>query len=513
MTPPHLKALDLKEIGDVTESNAVPVRVRFAPSPTGPLHIGSARTALFNWLFARHHGGTFILRIEDTDRKRYAPEALQLTTEGLQWLGINWDEGPGVGGEFGPYFQSERTELYRQWSDWLVEHNLAYPCYCTADRLAQVREEQRARKQTPGYDRRCRNLTAAERARLHEEHGGEHVIRFKMPLEGITVVHDLLRGQIEFDNRQLQDLVLLKSDGFPTYHLANVVDDHFMQISHILRAEEWISTAPVHVRLYEGFGWEMPQIAHLPVILNPSGKGKLSKRSAGFTQDGVQVPVLVSEFREAGYLAEAVVNFLTNIGWSFGEDREVFSVEETIARFDLSRVNPAGGAFPIEKLDWLNGVYMREMNTERLAAVVKPALEKAGYTVDDDLLRRVIPLIRVRIKSPLEAPAMAGFFFAEEFSPVAPDDLIQKKMDAASTRDALERAHAVLERLPDFRPETQEAAMRSLAAELGLKVGQLFGTLRMATTAQRVSPPLFETTEILGREKTLNRIKAAADSL
>jgi glutamyl-tRNA synthetase len=497
----------------VSDSSTIPVRVRFAPSPTGPMHIGGVRTALFNWLFARHHGGTFILRIEDTDQKRYDPDSVRLITEGLRWLGIDWDEGPEVGGEFGPYYQSQRTELYQQWADWLVDHDLAYRCYCTAERLEQVRKEQIARKEDPGYDRHCRYLTPDERARLHAETGGQYVIRFKMPVDGSTTVHDLLRGDIEFDNVKLQDLVLLKSDGFPTYHLANVVDDHFMQISHIMRAEEWIPSAPVHKNLYEGFGWDMPLIAHLPVILNPSGKGKLSKRSVGFTEDGRHVPVLLHEFREGGYVPDAIVNFLTNIGWSFGDDREVFTVQETIERFDLARVNPAGGAFPVEKLDWLNGVYIREMAPERLAKLLKPVFEEAGYAVSDDMLLQVAPLLRVRIKTLKDAIPMGGFFFAKTFDPAPPDTIIQNKMDAASTKAALEAALARLEALPDFRAETQERALRALADELGLKPGQLFGALRMATTAQQVSPPLFETMEVLGRDKSLERIWQAIESL
>jgi glutamyl-tRNA synthetase len=356
-------------------------------------------------------------------------------------------------------------------------------------------------------------LTPEERERLHAETGGQFVIRFKMPIGGTTTVHDLLRGDITVDNRQLQDLVLLKSDGYPTYHLANVVDDHFMQISHILRAEEWIPSAPVHRHLYQAFGWDMPYIAHLPVILNPSGHGKLSKRSAAFTEGGRKVPVLLYEFQEAGYVPEAIVNFLTNVGWSFGDDREVFTVDETIERFDLSRVNPAGSAFPIEKLDWLNGVYIREMDTDRLAALLKPVLETAGYTVDLELVRKVIPLIRVRIKTLNDAIPMAGFFFADTFTPPPPEELIQQGMDATQTRAALEAALATLEALPDFNAATQEEAMRSLAERLGLKPGQLFGALRMATTGQRVSPPLFESMEVLGRETSLERIRLAIASL
>lgn len=489
-----------------------PVRVRFAPSPTGPLHIGGVRTALFNWFFARHHGGAMILRIEDTDQKRYVENAVQLILDGLRWLGIDWDEGPDVGGEYGPYVQSQRITLYQQWAAWLVEHDLAYRCYCTPERLAALREEQRARKEDPGYDRHCRYLSPDERARLEME-GAPFVIRFKMPIEGTTTVHDLLRGDITFDNRQLQDLVLLKSDGYPTYHLANVVDDHFMRISHILRAEEWISSAPVHRNLYDAFGWEMPQIAHLPVILNPSGKGKLSKRSAGFTESGRKIPVLLYEFQEAGYVPEAIVNFLTNVGWSFGDDREVFSVEETIERFDLRRVNPAASVFPIEKLDWLNGVYIREMDPQRLARLLLPVFERAGYRVDLDRLVRVVPLVQPRIKTLNDAIPVAGFFFAEEFEPAPPDALIQPKMDAAQTLDALRQARDTLAALPDFSAATQEPALRALAQQLGLKPGQLFGVLRMATTAQQVAPPLFETMEILGRDESLRRIDLAIASL
>jgi glutamyl-tRNA synthetase len=471
------------------------------------MHIGGVRTALFNWLFARHHGGKFILRIEDTDQKRYDPDSVRLITDGLRWLGMNWDEGPEVGGEFGPYFQSERTALYQQWANWLVEHDKAYRCYCTEERLEQLREQQKANKEPQlGYDRHCRNLTPDARARLHAETGGQYVVRFKMPLDGTTTVHDILRGDITFDNHQLQDLVLLKSDGFPTYHLANVVDDHFMQISHILRAEEWISSAPVHKNLYDGFGWQMPLIAHLPVILNPNGKGKLSKRSSGFA--------LLHEFREAGFVPEAIVNFLTNIGWSFGEDREVFTVQESIERFDLARVNPAGGRFPIEKLDWLNGVYIREMDTERLAKLLKPVLEEAGYEVNNETLLKVVPLLRERIKTLKDAIPMGGFFFAETFSPAPPETIIQPPMNAATTKAGLQAALACLESLPDFRAQTQEPAVRALANELGLdRADPLLGALRMATTAQEVSPPLFETLEILGRDTSLARIRQAINSL
>lgn len=479
-----------------------PVRVRFAPSPTGPLHIGGVRTALFNWLYARHHGGAFILRIEDTDRSRFVPGSVELITEGLRWLGLEWDEGPEVGGDYGPYFQSERTDLYREWADWLVEHDHAYRCYCTAERLAAVRESG-----VQGYDRHCRHLSPEERA-AHEANGDSYVIRFKMPRDGSTTVHDEIRGDIVVENSTLPDLVLLKSDGFPTYHLANVIDDHFMEITDIMRAEEWIPTAPVHKQLYLAFGWEMPRIAHLPVILNPSGKGKLSKRSAGTTSDGRKVPVLLHEFRDAGYLPDAVVNFLTNIGWSFGEDREVFSVAESIERFDIARVNPAGGQFPLEKLDWLNGVYIREMDAEKLLPMLEVAMVEAGYTVDVDVLRAALPLIQTRLHFVHEVADWLGFFFVDAVSPTA-EDLIQKKMDVASTQAALDASYELLANLEPFETEPIEAELRALTQKLELKPRQLFGVLRVALTAQQVAPPLFESIAILGRDVTLTRLDSA----
>lgn len=481
------------------------VRVRFAPSPTGFLHIGGARTALFNWMFARKHGGDFVLRIEDTDQTRYVPDAEQNIMDSLRWLGLNWDEGPDVAGPYAPYRQSERSALYQEWAEWLVEHEYAYRCNCTPERLEQVRERQRAANQKPGYDRHCRDLALGTDV-------GKHVIRFKMPLAGETTIHDLIRGSITFQNADLEDLVLLKSDGLPTYHLANVVDDHLMQISHIMRADEWIATAPLHTRLYEAFGWQMPAIAHMPVILSPSGKGKLSKRDQAFQDGATQVLIQVREYEQAGYLPEAVVNFLLNVGWSFGEDREVFSVEEALPRFRVEDINPAGTRLPFEKLEWLNGVYIRALPPDQLAARLRPFLEAAGLQVDADRLRRVAPLVQERIKLLSDVVDMVGFMFRDSIA-VNRDDLIPKKMDAGEAAKALRAAHHTLSGLSDFSHQTQETAMRALAEQLGLKVGDFFGAVRVAVTGQRVSPPLFETMEVLGRETSLARIEAAARML
>ncbi|NDJ61176.1 MAG: glutamate--tRNA ligase [Chloroflexi bacterium] len=496
----------------MTDSTARPVRVRFAPSPTGPMHIGGVRTALFNWLFARHNNGKFILRIEDTDRKRFVPGSLEKIYDGLGWLGLNWDEGPDVGGPYGPYVQSERLDLYKKWADWLIDNDKAYRCYCTAERLERVNEERKARKEAPGYDRHCRYLTEAERAE-REAQGLPSVVRFKMPLNGSTTVYDMIRGNVQFENSTLQDLVLLKSDGFPTYHLANVVDDHFMEISHIMRANEWLSSAPIHFQLYAAFGWEMPQIAHLPVLLNPNGKGKLSKRSAGFFEDGRKVLVLAEEFKAAGYLPQAVVNFLTNIGWSFGEDREVFSTQEAIERFDIARVNPADSVYPIEKLDWLNGVWIRNLSEDELRPYLREALESAGLTVDDAILNQVLPLAQTRIKTPQEIVELAGFLFRDSFAPVPFEQLIPKKWDAVQARSILEQVVERLSALDGWTHDKQEAEMRALLEESGLKPRDLFGMLRVAATGQAISPPLFETTEIIGKDETLRRLRQAAETV
>ncbi len=497
----------------MSDTNNRPVRTRFAPSPTGPLHIGGVRSALFAWLLARHHNGQFILRIEDTDRKRYVPGSVEEILATFEWLGLDIDEGPHVGGPYGPYVQSERLELYQKWANWLVEQGKAYKCFATSEELKQINEERRKQGLPPGYDRRWRDRAPEEVARMERE-GHPYVIRFKMPLEGTTVAHDLIRGEIEFENAIQQDAVILKADGYPTYHLAHVIDDHFMEISHVTRANEWVPSLPLHIQLWKAFGWEIPHYAHLPVLLNPNGKGKMSKRYESFDQNGKRVLVLAREYREAGYLPEALLNFLTNIGWNFGDEREVFTMEEAIERFDITQVNPANSAFPIEKLDWLNGLYIREKTTvEELAQLLREPLEAAGLEVDMDLLLRITPLVQTRIKTLSEVVDLAGFFFHKEFRPPQVEDLIQKKMDVASTKAALEAAASLLESLEPFDHETQYEAMKQLAKELGLKNTQMFGALRVAVTGQRISTPTFETMEILGKEESLRRIRLAIEML
>jgi glutamyl-tRNA synthetase len=487
----------------VTESR--PVRVRFAPSPTGDLHIGGVRTALFNWLFARHHGGQFILRIEDTDQKRTREESLGGILEGLRWAGLNWDEGPDIGGPYGPYIQSERLDLYRQWAHWLVENGRAYRAYETPQELKVIDEESKKRGLTYGYDRRGRSLTPDDWARLDAE-GRSYVIRFKVPLEGDTTLIDLVRGPITVQNDKLQDLVLLKSDGYPTYHLALVVDDHFMAISHVIRAEEWLPTAPVHKLLYDAFGWELPQFAHVPVILHPSG-GKISKRK--------HPEAAISYFIKGGYLPEAVTNFLCNVGWNYGlldekgQEIQMFSKEQAAEIFDITRVTTGGTKFDVVKLQWLNGEYVRRMETAELAKRLRAPLEQAGLEVNMDVLLRVTPLVRERIKLLNDVVDMAGFFFKEDVTPASAAALVPKKLTPEQTRDGLRRAREALAALPGFSAGTQEAALRPLAEAMGLNAGQLFTPIRIAVTGQAVSPPLFETMEVLGRDVCLARIDRA----
>jgi glutamyl-tRNA synthetase len=485
------------------------VRVRYAPSPTGPFHIGGARTALFNWLFARHSGGSFILRIEDTDQRRYDPDALTDLLDGLRWLGLDWDEGPEVDGEYGPYYQTQRADLYRHWANWLIDEGYAYRCYCSPGRLAEMRQHQRERGEQVGYDRHCRYLTAGQRAD-HEAAGGPHVVRLAMPLEGETSFVDLIRGTITVDNRTQDDLVLLKSDGLPTYHLANVVDDHFMEISHIMRADEWIPTAPRHVRLYEAFGWAMPAIAHLPIILDPSGKGKISKRKK---QVGAQVYfVLVHEFKDAGYLPETMLNFLARIGWGMDAETEVFGPEEAITRFDVTAVNPGPASPPYSKLDWLNGVYIRQMPVDELARRIYPVLLGAGLEADPETTLAVTPLIQERIKTLADAIDLTDFVFNDKIGYEA-EALIGKKMDASASLEALQRTRGMLTDLSEFDEATLEPALRAQADELGLKAGQLFGIVRVATTGKSVAPPLFGTLAVLGRDRTLARLQLAEEKL
>lgn len=499
------------------------VRVRFAPSPTGFLHVGNLRSALYPWLFARKHNGTFILRLEDTDQKRYTPGGVRAIMDGLQWLGLDWDEGPDrdslrrmktnedfdgapdVGGPYRPYVQSLRLDRYKQAAEELIAKGAAYRCDCTPQRLSQVRKEQMARKEQLHYDRLCRAKRPGE-----VDLGRPHVVRFAVPLEGATTVHDLIRGDITVDNSTQDDLVLLKSDGFPTYHLAALVDDHDMHISHVLRGEEWLPSLPRHVMIIRAFGWTPPPYLHLPVILNPSGKGKMSKRAAKASADSI----FVHEFRQEGYLPEALRNFLALVGWAPGEgvEKEIFSLDEMIDLFSLEHINPAPAAFSYDKLDWMNGAYIRALPVEELVKRIYPFLIGAGLEVDRDRLSKIAPDIQERLVTLGDAVEMTDFLFADSISP-DPAQLVGKGMTKETTRRVLQQAETILDTFEPFETEPLEHAFRQAAEAAGMKPGPFFTPIRVAVTGKTVAPPLFASIAALGREKTIERLNKAQQLL
>src|SRR5215469_14095114 len=496
------------KIQDQNEITSAPKpRLRFAPSPTGLMHIGGYRTALFSWLYARHTGGSFILRIEDTDVARTVDGAVDYLIDGLHWLGMDFDEGPIVGGQFGPYFQTQRKALYQQYAHQLIASGHAYKCYCTPARLEQMRKEQMAQKLPPRYDRRCRYLSDEER-QANQEAGLTWVVRFAMPLEGETIVHDELHGDITFQNADIDDTVILKSDGLPTYHLAHIVDDHLMGITHLLRAEEWISSAPRHIRIWQALGWQPPLFYHVPDVLGKDKK-KLSKRHAAPSW---------KELQQQGYLPEAVFNFLALLGWSYDDKTEFFTREELIQAFTLDRVGVSGGILDMEKLEWMNGVYIRNLSLEEFTRLCIPYMERpeADGGLPDSIKRplqfeftsRVLSLEQERLRTLGEAAHAVSFFYSDELAYEAAL-LIQKGMDAEHTKAALGSAEKLLEGVKQWEHTVMETPMRELAVELGLKTGQLFGSIRVAISGRTATPPLFQMMEALGRKRTLSRIRAA----
>ena len=483
-----------------------PVRVRFAPSPTGHTHLGSGRTALYNYLLARQTGGQFILRIEDTDQKRFVPNAEEELIESLHWLGLSWDEGPDVGGPYGPYRQSERREIYQTYINKLIDSGLAYYCFCTADRLEKVRQEQQRQKQNPRYDGTCRRLSPDEAAR-RVSNGEKHVVRFKMPAEGSITVRDYIRGDITVENTSLDDTIIVRSDGLPVYHLAAMVDDQLMKITHVIRGLEWLSTFPLHIHIIHAFGWNVPEFVHLSVFLKPSGKGKMSKReTTNHIQDGHSI--FVKDLADLGYIPEGVVNWTALMGWSYDDRTEFFVLKDLIEKFSLDKLNPAPAAINFTKLDYFNGVHIRNLELSDLAKRVKPYFINAGYPIDDEKLLKMMPIIRERLVTLDDAIPFGGFFFKDEISP-DPQELIGKDMDTSASAETLRQIVVLIETLPEFSKDTLELRIRSLVEERGLGVGQAFGILRMAVTGQKVSPPLIESMEIIGREKVLQRIKNA----
>ena len=482
------------------------------PAPPGTPHIGNLRTALFNWLFARHHGGTFILRVEDTDQKRYSAGALGKIQDSLRWLGLDWDEGPEVGGPHAPYFQSQRLDIYREAARKLVEEGSAYNCYCTPQRLDELRRSRKGQKGARGYDAQCRELSPGESSRL-ESQGIVPAVRFRMPREGETAFHDIIRGDVVWRNDLLDDHILLKSDGYPTYHLANVVDDHLMDISHVLRAEEWLSSTPLHVQLYSALGYPPPVFAHLPIILGPD-RSKLSKRHGA---------VSALQYMSDGFLPEAMVNFMALLGWSLDDRTEVMSREMLVQSFDADRIVRSAAIFDIEKLQWMNGVYIRQMPAEELADATLPYLEKdlprECLPVDRDYLLKLIPLLQERIRilgggldNPGSVAEAASYFFLDNVHP-SPEQILDRVKDAEVAAGGLKRALDIVEEAREFDHEGLEEKFRAAAADLGLSASRYFGMLRMVLTGRTASPPLFATMEALGRERCRTRLQGSLDTL
>jgi len=473
------------------------------------MHLGSARTALYDYLLARRTGGTFILRIEDTDRKRYVEGAEQELIDGLHWLGLDYDEGPDVGGPCGPYRQSERRDIYIKYAWELVEKGAAFPCFCTPDQLAKVRQEQMQRKENPRYDGTCRNLDPDE-ARRRVAAGEKYIIRFKMPKEGTTTAVDLLRGPITTENSALDDTVLLKSDGLPTYHLGAMVDDHLMNITHVIRTMEWLPTFPLHVNILRAFGWEEPVWVHPSVFLKPSGKGKMSKRDAADAmKDGYSI--YLGDMRELGFIPEGVLNWIALMGWGVSED-DVMTLDEMVSRFDINNLTPSPAAINFAKLDHFNGAHIRLLSIEDLAARIKPYFINANLEVDNETLLKVTPLIRERLVTLDDSLPFAAWFFRETVEPM-PEELVAKGLTAAQSADVARKAYGILIALEAITPAATEPPLRELVEQMGLKANQVFGILRVAVTGQTVSPPLFESMEIVGKGKVLGRVRQAIEML
>lgn len=476
---------------------ARPVRVRIAPSPTGDPHVGTAYIALFNYVFARKHGGTFVLRIEDTDQTRARADSERMIFDALRWTGLSWDEGPDVGGPYTPYRQSERKQIYADHAAMLIESGRAYRCFCTEDRLAKLRVQQQAAKQTTGYDRHCRDLDPGEGTN-RAARGEPYVIRLKMPTSGSVTFRDELRGEVVRDATGYQDQILLKSDGMPTYHLANVVDDHLMEISHVIRAEEWISTTGIHVVLYDAFGWAPPQFIHMPLLRNADkDKSKISKRKN---------PVSINYYRDTGILPQALLNFLGTMGWSFGGDREKFTLDEMIEAFSWERISLGGPVFDLKKLTWLNEQYIHELTPEQLANTL------LAWRLNKDFLLRLIPLAHKRIKKLDEFIPLTEYFFSGDldYTPLLADLAIPEVAPGDVAKGLLAFVEQ-FEARDGWSLEMLEEELGKWIERTGWKLGHAKGLLRLAVTGRKASPEISQVMVALGKELTRRRLRKAAE--
>ncbi len=499
------------------------VRVRFAPSPTGFLHIGGLRTALYNFLFVKRHGGTFTVRIEDTDRTRLVEGGIENILKTLAWAGLDWDEGPYLDvhgkvfekGNKGPYIQSARLDLYKKYALELVEKGSAYYCFCTSKRLDAMRKEQEERKEPPRYDKTCAHISHDE-TQSYLASGSPYVIRLNVPASGETVISDIIHGDVHFKNELIDDQVLMKSDGFPTYHLANVVDDHLMEITHVIRGDEWLPSTPKHILLYNAFGWKPPQFAHLPLLLN-ADRSKLSKRTGD---------VAVEEYKNKGYLPEALVNFVALLGWNPSGDREVYTPDDLAHSFALEKINKGGAVVNFEKLNWLNGEYIKKLDAAALVEKAIPFLIKDGlllpeegsgaYTavglgceVDQSYLERALELARERLEKLEDVSTLVAFLFTRET--YDPNTLVWKKMTPETTRDRLCAVRSVLEIVSHdaWTKESLERILKEAIVRDALGTGETLWPLRVALTGRAMSPGPFEVAAVLGKEETLARIDSA----
>jgi len=476
------------------------IRTRFAPSPTGFLHIGGLRTALYDYLIAKKHNGSFVLRIEDTDQNRFVEGGIENIIDGLHWAGIDYNEGPLKDGNFGPYIQSECLEIYKKHAQELLDKGLAYYCFCTTQRLDEVRQRQIAAKLPPAYDRSCRDLSKEE-VEKRIASGEKYVIRMRVPLDGEITFNDVVRGNVTIKYKVIDDQVIVKSDGFPTYHLAVVVDDHRMEISHVIRGEEWLPSTPKHLLLYQYFGWQPPLFAHVPLILNPD-KSKLSKRHGD---------VSVESYKQKGYLPEAIVNFVVLLGWNPGDTREIFTLEELVQEFSLERIHKAGAIFNIEKLNWLNHQHILRKTNDELLKIVKPWFIQKGFTIkSDDFLLKVMELIKERVTVLPDFVTYSEFFFTE---PTTFDEKTKAKCWNIETVQTLQRLVDLFEKLTTFDAPSTEQALRNLAAELNLNATKIIQPARLALTGMGQGPSLFHMIEVLGKETTLKRIEFAIKNI
>ena len=499
------------------------VRVRFAPSPTGPLHIGGVRTALFNYLFAKKHGGDFLLRIEDTDQTRYVPGAEDYIVESLKWCGITIDEGFSVGGSLAPYKQSERKAIYKEFADKLVADGNAYYAFDTPEELDAIRKDHEEQKKTFTYDNSTR-LSLNNSLKLSNDEvqaklsaGVPYVIRFKMPIDRVVVMNDIIRGEVKVNTNTLDDKVLFKSDGLPTYHLANIVDDHLMLISHVIRGEEWLPSMPLHVLLYEALNWEAPQFAHLPLILKPTGKGKLSKRDGdqlGFpvfplkwiSQEGDEA----SGYRESGYLNDAFVNFMALLGWNPGNDKEIFSMDELIELFSLERVGKSGSRFDPDKVRWFNQQYIQSKDDSELVDYFKPQLQEKGIEVSDEKLQQIVSLVKERIVLIPDFWEQASFFFE---APTEYDEKVIKKRWKEGMGEILNQVVAELEKIDTFTEQIGHDAVVKLIQDNEYNMGQVMNCLRLCLVGAGKGPDLFKIAEIIGKQETIDRIKKGIETI